>query len=63
MSEKPTRKAPKQVRLYPEIEEAWEQSGHSNFNWWVNYLFAEKFGIPFTVVDKYRRSKAGEEEE
>ena len=73
MKEKQTQKAPKTVRLYPPIEQAWDrlerewkaQGKEINFNYHVNMCLAEKLGIPIDL-EKYHRLKgqpeSGQEE-
>ena len=57
------RQPPRQVRLYPPIEDLWAShervmgKKNSNFNWYVNLLFAEKFGISEGQIEQYKREK------
>jgi len=45
------------VKLYPEVERAWNRLGFPNFNYFVNLLIAHKTGIPEQELDKYKREK------
>lgn len=57
MPDKPKQKAPRQVRLYPPIEAAWDAlKNEDNFNYFVNVCFAEKLGVQIDI-DEYRRAK------
>lgn len=57
------RPAPRQVRLYKPIEKKWgefekmmKKAGKNvSFNWFVNILFAHRFGIEDKEIEIYRR--------
>jgi len=55
--EKAQQGSPRSVRLYPPVEARLTKEQEDNFNWYVNYLFAEAQGIPEEHIKGFRRNK------
>ena len=66
MSDK-RRTTPRQVKLYGPIEDKWAgfeavMGEKANFNWQVNVLFAQMFGISEGEIEQYKREKGNTSE-
>lgn len=49
---------PRTVKLYKPVADKLETLHIDNFNFWINYLLAEKLGIDPQIIEAYRREKA-----